>query len=364
MFSFTDLLPCLGIDLGTANTLVYMKDKGVIINEPTVVAMKSNRKEILAVGEEARRMIGRTPGGIMAVRPLKDGVIADFAITETLLKYFIRKAAPQGFMFLRNPRVLICVPSGITEVERRAVEDAAHAAGARDVALLEEPMAAAMGAGLDVNQARGCMIVDIGGGTTEIAVISLGGIVLSRSLRVGGNHMDEAIARYVKVHFNMIVGESSAEQIKITLGSAVDTGNNTSMEVRGRDGLTGLPKSISVGAAAVREALAEPVQLIVDAVKAVLEQTPPELSGDIVSPAPNSAVLQQYCGGKETCGDHFAFCGQTGIFRGSCGFSRYDGESRNIQLKQCQKNYSHYSQFHGQHPDKSILQEKLYSRTC
>ncbi len=282
MFSFTDMLPCLGIDLGTANTLVYMKGKGIIINEPTVVVMKNNRKDILAVGEEAKRMIGRTPGSIVAIRPMKDGVIADFAITESLLRYFIRKAAPQGFMFLRNPRVLICVPSGITEVEKRAVEDAARAAGARDVALMEEPMAAALGAGLDVYQAKGCMIVDIGGGTTEVAVLSLGGIVLARSLRVGGNHMDEAITKYVKEYYGMLIGESTAEQIKITLGSAVDTGNNASMEVRGRDAQSGLPKSIRIAAPAVREALCEPVQRIVETVRNVLEHTPPELSADII----------------------------------------------------------------------------------
>lgn len=283
MFSFSNLLPCLGIDLGTANTLVYMKGKGVIISEPTVVAMKNNRKDILAVGEEAKKMIGRTPGNIVAVRPLKDGVIADYNITEMLLKYFIRKAAPQGFLFVRSPRVLICVPCGITEVERRALEDAARAAGARDVALLEEPMAAAMGAGLDVHQAKGCMIVDIGGGTTEVAVISLGGIVTSHSLRVGGNHMDEAITKYVKTHYSMIIGESTAEQLKISLGSAVDTGSNASMEVRGRDAETGLPKSMSVNAANIREALAEPVKRIVDTVRSVLEKTPPELAADIIS---------------------------------------------------------------------------------
>ncbi len=283
MFSFSNLLPCLGIDLGTANTLVYMKGKGVIINEPSVVVMKNNRKDILAVGEEAKKMIGRTPGSIVAVWPLKDGVIADYNITEMLLKYFIRKAAPQGFLFVRSPRVLICVPCGITEVERRAVEDAARAAGARDVALIEEPMAAAMGAGLDVHQAKGSMIVDIGGGTTEVAVISLGGIVTSRSLRVGGNHMDEAIMKYVKAQFGMIVGESTAEQLKISLGSAADTGNNASMEVRGRDIDTGLPKSISVNAAAIREALSEPVKAIVDTVRDVLAKTPPELAADIIS---------------------------------------------------------------------------------
>jgi cell shape determining protein, MreB/Mrl family len=283
MFSFSYLLPCLGIDLGTANTLVYMRGKGVILNEPTVVAMKGNRKEVLAVGEEARRMIGRTPGSIVAVRPLRDGVIADYNITEMLLKHFIHKAIPQGFLFLRNPRVIICVPSGITEVERRAVEDAARSAGAREVMLLAEPMAAAMGAGLDVHQARGCMIVDIGGGTTEIAVISLGGIVVSHSLRAGGNHMDEAITKHVKAHFGMIIGESTAEQLKISLGSAADTGQNASMEVRGRDVESGLPKSISVSAMSIREALEGPVSRIVDTVKEVLEQTPPELAGDIIS---------------------------------------------------------------------------------
>lgn len=287
MFSFSNLVPCLGIDLGTANTLVYMRGKGVIINEPTVVAMKNNRRDILAVGEEAKKMIGRTPGSIVAVRPLKDGVIADYNITEMLLKYFIRKAAPQGFLFVRSPRVLICVPCGITEVERRAVEDAARAAGARDVALLEEPMAAAMGAGLDIHQAKGSMIVDIGGGTTEVAVISLGGIVESHSLRVGGNHMDEAIMKHVKSHFGMIIGESTAEQLKISLGSAVEPGTsasaNASMEVRGRDAETGLPKSISIGAASIREALSDSVKCIVDTVKSVLEKTPPELAADIIS---------------------------------------------------------------------------------
>lgn len=282
MFSFSYLLPCLGIDLGTANTLVYMKGKGVILNEPTVVAMKSNRKDILAVGEEAKKMIGRTPGSIVAVHPMKDGVIADYSITEMLLKYFIRKAVPQGFVFTRNPRVIICVPSGITEVERHAVEDAARVAGAREVMLIEEPMAAAMGAGLDVHQAKGCMIVDIGGGTTEIAVISLGGIVVSHSLRVGGNHMDEAIMKYVKAHFCMIIGESTAEQLKISLGSAADTGQNASMEVRGRDAESGLPKSIRIGASSIREALDIPVSRIVDTVKEVLEKTPPELAGDII----------------------------------------------------------------------------------
>jgi len=242
---FSYLAPSLGIDLGTTTTLVYMKDKGIVVREPSVVAMKSNRKDILAVGEEARRMIGRTPGGIVAVRPLKDGVIADFATTEIMLRYFIRRAVPSGIIY-RSPRVVVCVPCGITEVEKRAVEEAARSAGARDVMLLEEPMAAAIGAGLNVWQAKGCMVVDIGGGTTEIAVIALNGIVASRSLRIGGNHMDEAIMRQLRKAHGLIVGESTAEMIKITMGFVMDRGRERTMEVRGRDVETGLPKSIMV----------------------------------------------------------------------------------------------------------------------
>ena len=280
MFSY--LAPCLGIDLGTANTLVYMKDKGIILREPSVVAMKNNKKDILAVGEEARKMIGRTPGGIVAVRPLKDGVIADYSTTEIMLKYFIRKAVPQGLIH-RSPRLVVCVPCGITEVEKRAVEEAAKSAGAREVFLLEEPMAAAIGAGLDVKQARGCMVVDIGGGTSEVAVISLGGIVTSRSLRIGGNHMDEAIIRHIKKAHGLIIGESTAEQIKITLGCVVDRGKEQRMEVRGREIASGLPKSVSVDSQSICEALMEPAQAIVDAVRNVLEHTPPELSADIIN---------------------------------------------------------------------------------
>jgi len=279
---FSYLAPSLGIDLGTTTTLVYMKDKGVIVREPSVVAMKSNRKDILAVGEEARRMIGRTPGGIMAVRPLKDGVIADFATTEIMLRYFIRRAVPPGIIH-RSPRVVVCVPCGITEVEKRAVEEAARSAGARDVMLLEEPMAAAIGAGLNVWQAKGCMVVDIGGGTTEIAVIALNGIVASRSLRIGGNHMDEAIMRQLKKAHGLIVGESTAEMIKVTMGFVMDRGKERTMEVRGRDVETGLPKSIMVDSQSICEALMEPAQAIVDAVKSVLERTPPELAADIIN---------------------------------------------------------------------------------
>ncbi len=280
MFSY--LAPSLGIDLGTANTLVYMKDKGIIVREPSVVAMRNNRKEILAVGEEARKMIGRTPGGIVAVRPLKDGVIADFATTEIMLKYFIRKAVPQG-LIRRSPRLVVCVPCGITEVEKRAVEEAARSAGAREVLLLEEPMAAAIGAGLDVNQARGCMVVDIGGGTTEVAVISLGGIVVSRSLRIGGNHMDDAILKQIKKIHGLIIGESTAEQIKITLGYVMDRAKEQTMEVRGREVTSGLPRSITVDSQSISEALSEPAQAIVDTVRSVLEQTPPELAADIIN---------------------------------------------------------------------------------
>jgi rod shape-determining protein MreB len=280
---FSLFAPCLGIDLGTANTLVYMKGRGIILREPSVVAMRNNKKDILAVGEEARKMIGRTPGNIVALRPLKDGVIADYNTTEIMLKYFIRKTIPQGIFFRRSPKLIICVPCGITEVERRAVEDAAKAAGAMDALLLEEPMAAAIGAGLDVHQAKGCMIVDIGGGTTEVAIISLGGIVTSRSLRVGGNHMDEAIMKHIKNAHNMIIGESTAEHIKITLGCVVDRGKELMMDVRGRSAVTGLPTSITIHASEIKEALLGPVQSIIEAVKNVLEITPPELAADIIN---------------------------------------------------------------------------------
>jgi rod shape-determining protein MreB len=280
---FSLFAPCLGIDLGTANTLVYMKGKGIILREPSVVAMKTNRKDILAVGEEAKKMLGKTPGSIVALRPMKDGVIADYGTTEIMLRYFIRKAVPQGVFFRRSPRLVVCVPCGITEVEKRAVEEAAKAAGAREVFLLEEPMAAAIGAGLDVYQAKGSMIVDIGGGTTEVAVISLGGIVTSRSLRVGGNRMDEAIMHYVKKTYSMIIGETTAEQVKIELGCVVDRSKEQNMEVRGRSITTGLPVSITVSSANIREALAEPVQSIIDTIKNVLENTPPELAADIIN---------------------------------------------------------------------------------
>lgn len=280
MFSF--YAPCLGIDLGTVNTLVFQKSRGIILREPSVVAMQKDNHEIIAVGEKACNMIGRTPGNIIAVKPLRVGVIANITVTEAMLKYFIRKAMPQSF-FSRSPNVVICVPCGITEVEKRAVEEAAKAAGARGVVLLEEPMAAAIGAGLDTHLAKGCMIVDIGGGTSEVAVISLGGIVTSRSLRLGGNHMDDAIIKHVKANYNLIIGESTAQSIKINIGGVIDMGKEHTIEVRGKDVTSGLPKSITVGAAGIRESLLEISQSILGAIRNVLELTPPELAADIIN---------------------------------------------------------------------------------
>jgi rod shape-determining protein MreB len=280
---FSLFAPCLGIDLGTTNTLVCMKGKGIILREPSVVIMRSNRKDILAVGAEAKKMIGKTPCNIVAVRPMKDGVISDLAIAESMLKYFIRKSVPQGTFLRQSPRLVVCVPCGITEIEKRAVEEAARSGGAREVVLLEEPMAAAIGAGIDIHQAKGSMIVDIGGGTTEVAVISLGGIVTSRSLRVGGNRMDEAIIKYIRKTYGMIVGESTAEQVKIEIGYAAPREKELSMEVKGRSFSTGLPISFKIPSSGIKEALAGPVQSIIDTIKNVLENTPPELAADIIN---------------------------------------------------------------------------------
>lgn len=273
----------MGIDLGTANTLVFVRGKGITIREPSVVAVRNgNRREVLAVGEEARRMIGRTPGNIIAVRPLKDGVIADFDITEVMLKYFIKKAMSRTLPFGFNPRVIICVPGGVTEVEKRAVEEAVRNAGAREAFLLEEPMAAAIGAGLPVEEPMGSMVVDIGGGTTEVAILSLGGIVTYRSLRVGGNHLDESIINYIRKEYNLMIGERSAEDVKIQIGSAHEADCAGSMEVRGRDVMLGLPQSMQITAQEIYVAMREPVTAIIEAVKQTLERTPPELSGDIM----------------------------------------------------------------------------------
>ncbi len=270
----------IGIDLGTANTLVYMKGKGIVIREPSVVAVDIRTENVLAVGAQAKEMIGRTPGSIVAVRPLKDGVIADFDITAIMLKHFIQKAVSKG-MFHRA-RVIICIPSGVTEVERRAVRDAALKAGAVDVDLIEEPMAAAIGAGLPVEEPTGSMVVDIGGGTSEVAVISLGDIVTAVSARVAGDKFDEAIITYVKRKYNLLIGERTAEDIKIKVGSAYPYDDEGSIEVKGRNLIDGLPKNVVLTAAEVREALGDSIQTIVDVVKSTLEKTPPELSADII----------------------------------------------------------------------------------
>ncbi|MBT9154042.1 MAG: Rod shape-determining protein MreB [Firmicutes bacterium] len=268
----------MGIDLGTANTLVFVKGKGIVLREPSVVAIQRDNHEVLEVGEAAKAMIGRTPGHIIAVRPLRDGVIADFDVTQKMLKAFIRRAMP-GPSFLR-PRVVVCVPAGVTEVEKRAVKDAALAAGAREAYTIEEPMAAAIGAGLPVTEPIGNMIVDIGGGTTEVAIISLGGIVTHKSIRVGGDEMDEAIVASVKKHYNLLIGERTAEDVKIAIGSAFELPEEE-MDVRGRDLVTGLPKTLKLTSSEVRQALADPVRAIVEAVKATLERTPPELASDV-----------------------------------------------------------------------------------
>lgn len=270
----------IGIDLGTANTLVFMKGKGIVMREPSVVAIDVRTDAVKAVGAEAKQMIGRTPGSIHAVRPLKDGVIADFEITEAMLRHFIHKAAKNS-PFSR-PRVVICIPSGVTEVERRAVEDASYNAGAKEVELIEEPMAAAMGAGLPVEEATGSMVVDIGGGTSEVAVISLGDIVTSCSVRVAGDKLDEAIISYVKKKYNLLIGERTAEDIKIRIGSAFPYEEESTMDIKGRNLMDGLPKNIQISSAEIREALADPLASIVDAIRSTLENTPPELSADII----------------------------------------------------------------------------------
>ncbi|NLJ98995.1 MAG: rod shape-determining protein [Tissierellia bacterium] len=270
----------MGIDLGTANTLVYIKGKDIVIREPSVVAIQTNTKQVLAVGEEAKKMIGRTPGSIVAIRPLRDGVIADFDITQSMLKYFIRRALQKRSLF--QPRVVVCVPSGVTEVEKRAVEEAAIHAGARDAYLIEEPMAAAIGAGLPVHEATGSLIVDIGGGTTEVAVISLGGIVTSKSIRVGGDELDEAIVNYIKKEYSLMIGERTAEEVKITIGSANIKNKETKMQIRGRDLISGLPKTIEITSKEIYEAMREPIYNILEAIKSTLEKTPPELAADII----------------------------------------------------------------------------------
>lgn len=270
----------IGIDLGTANTLVFIKGKGIVMREPSVVAVDVRTERVLAVGTAAKEMIGRTPGSIIAVRPLKDGVIADFEVTAVMLKEFIKRAIKNSF--LSRPRVMICIPSGVTEVERRAVYDAAKSAGAKMVNLIEEPMAAAIGAGLPVSEATGSMVVDIGGGTSEVAILSLGDIVTSRSVRVAGDSFDEAIIGYIKKNYNLLIGERTAEEIKISIGSAYPYEDEGKMDIKGRNLIDGLPKNVVITAEEVRKALADPISAIVEAIRATLEKTPPELAADII----------------------------------------------------------------------------------
>jgi rod shape-determining protein MreB len=270
----------MGIDLGTASTLVYVKNEGIVLCEPSVVAIEAGTSNALAVGEEAKRMLGRTPGNIVAIRPMRDGVIADFDITESMLRYFIKKV--HSSRSLVKPRIVIAIPSGITEVEKRAVKDSALHAGAREVFMIEEPVAASIGVGLPIQEPSGNMIIDIGGGTTEMAVISLAGVVFSKSIRIGGDEMDEALINYLKRTYNLMIGERTAEDIKITIGSAYPMEEEMTMEVRGRDLVAGLPKMISVTSEEIREALSEPISQIVEAVRITLERTPPELSADLI----------------------------------------------------------------------------------
>ncbi len=273
----------LGIDLGTANTLVFIKNKGITVNEPSVVAVNTSTNEILAVGNDAKQMIGRTPGSIIAIRPMKDGVIADFETTQAMLRYFINKSYQRNF-FSARPRVIVCVPSGVTEVEKRAVIEATISAGAkeRNAYLIEEPMAAAIGAGLPVEDPTGSMVVDIGGGTSEVAVISLGGIVTSKSLRIAGDELDDHIVNYIKKEYNLAIGERTAEYLKMNIGSVYQSSRDVIMDVRGRDLITGLPKTITISSFEINQAILEPVSAIIDAIKFTLEKTPPELASDIM----------------------------------------------------------------------------------
>jgi rod shape-determining protein MreB len=286
----------MAIDLGTATTLVYLRGRGIVLSEPSVVAIDSRTGDVLAVGADAKRMLGRTPGTITAIRPLKDGVIADFDVTEQMLRHFIQRVHQNRWA---HPRVVVCVPSGVTGVERRAVEEATISAGARAAYLIEEPMAAAIGAGLPVSEATGSMIVDIGGGTTEVAVISLAGIVASQSVRIGGDELDEAIIAYMKKEFKLMIGSQTAEELKIEIGSAYPLDPEQEAEIRGRDLVTGLPKTLVISSEEIREAINEPVNQIIDAIKATLDKTPPELAADIMDRgimlAGGGSLLQGMC---------------------------------------------------------------------
>ncbi|WP_088014417.1 rod shape-determining protein [Gottfriedia acidiceleris] len=282
MFGLGGFTRDLGIDLGTANTLVFVKGKGIVVREPSVVALKTDTKQIVAVGNSAKLMIGRTPGNVVATRPMKDGVIADFETTATMMKHYIDQAQKSNGFFSRKPYVMVCVPSGITAVEKRAVIDATRQAGARDAFLIEEPFAAAIGANLPVMEPTGSMVVDIGGGTTEVAIISLGGIVTSQSIRTAGDDMDEAIIQYIKKNYNLSIGERTAEQLKLEIGSAIKTESDEQMDIRGRDLISGLPKTITIHGEEIATALSDTVAAIVESVKNTLEKTPPELAADII----------------------------------------------------------------------------------
>ncbi|MEE6449663.1 rod shape-determining protein [Gottfriedia acidiceleris] len=282
MFGLGGFTRDLGIDLGTANTLVFVKGKGIVVREPSVVALRTDTKQIVAVGNSAKLMIGRTPGNVVATRPMKDGVIADFETTATMMKHYIDQAQKSNGFFSRKPYVMVCVPSGITAVEKRAVIDATRQAGARDAFLIEEPFAAAIGANLPVMEPTGSMVVDIGGGTTEVAIISLGGIVTSQSIRTAGDDMDEAIIQYIKKNYNLSIGERTAEQLKLEIGSAIKTESDEQMDIRGRDLISGLPKTITIHGEEIATALSDTVAAIVESVKNTLEKTPPELAADII----------------------------------------------------------------------------------
>ena len=330
----------IGIDLGTANVLVYVKGKGIVLREPSVVAIDRDTNRVLAIGEEARQMIGRTPGNIVAVRPLREGVIADYDITESMLRHFIEKVVGRRFVF--RPRIMICIPSGVTMVEQRAVQEAAEQAGARHTQLIEEPLAAALGAGLDISEPRGSMVVDIGGGTTDIAVISLGGIVNSASLRVAGDKFDEDIMAYVKKEFNIMIGERTAEDVKMVVGAAFATARNEVMDIRGRDMLSGLPKNVQITTAQAAEAMRDSVTKIVDCVKKVLEETPPELAADIM----NCGIVLTGGGAmlygldelirRETdiptaLAEDAMSCVAIGCGKALDSFSKFDGKARNVK---------------------------------
>ena len=330
----------IGIDLGTANVLVYVKGKGIVLREPSVVAIDRDTNRVLAIGEEARQMIGRTPGNIVAVRPLREGVIADYDITESMLRHFIEKVVGRRFVF--RPRIMICIPSGVTMVEQRAVQEAAEQAGARHTQLIEEPLAAALGAGLDISEPRGSMVIDIGGGTTDIAVISLGGIVNSASLRVAGDKFDEDIMAYVKKEFNVMIGERTAEDVKMVVGAAFATARNEVMDIRGRDMLSGLPKNVQITTAQAAEAMRDSVTKIVDCVKKVLEETPPELAADIM----NCGIVLTGGGAmlygldelirRETdiptaLAEDAMSCVAIGCGKALDSFSKFDGKARNVK---------------------------------